>query len=73
MSATVHVPARSWARAHRAALAIIILSLALAASLSMLAVRLVSHAVPVSPASVTHVHLNPTDNGCQVARPGQPC
>jgi hypothetical protein len=73
MSATVHVPARSWARVHRAALAIILLSLALAASLGVLAARLVSTAVPVPPASVSTVHLQPTDNGCQVARPGQPC
>jgi hypothetical protein len=69
----VHIPARSWARIHRAALAIIVLSVALAASLGLLAARLVSNAAPVAPASVTDVHLQPTDNGCQLARPGQPC
>lgn len=73
MSTTVHIPTSSWARVHRAALAIILLSLALAASLGLLAARLVSNAVPVAPASVSGVHLQPTDNGCQTARPGQPC
>jgi hypothetical protein len=71
---SVPVPAtQSWARIHRAALAIIILSMALAASLGLLAVRLVNGAVPAAPASVSDVHLQPTDNGCQLARPGRPC
>ena len=73
MSATVHIPSRSWASVHRAALVIIVLSLALAASLGLLAARLVSSAVPVAPASVVGVHLQSTDNGCQFARPGQAC
>ena len=73
MSATVHIPARSWARVHRATLAIIVLSMALAASLGLLAARLVSTAVPVAPASVVGVHLQSTDNGCQITRPGQAC
>jgi hypothetical protein len=73
MSVTAHVPAQSWARIHRAALVIIVLSLALAASLGVLAARLVTGAVPAAPSSVSTVHLTPTDNGCQLARPGQPC
>jgi hypothetical protein len=73
MSVTVSAPARHWARVHRAALAIVLLSMALAACLGLLAARLVSGAVPAAPASTTGVHLQVTDNGCQVARPGQPC
>jgi hypothetical protein len=73
MSVTVSAPARNWARVHRAALAIVVLSLALAASLGLLAARLVTGAVPVAPASTSGVHLQVTDDGCQVARPGQPC
>jgi hypothetical protein len=72
MSVTV-APARSWIHLHRAALAIVLLSMALAATLGLLAARLVTAAVPVAPASVSGVHLEPTDNGCQLARPGQPC
>jgi hypothetical protein len=73
MSVTV-APTRSWIHTHRAALAIVLLSMALAATLGLLAARLVvPGAVPIAPTSVTGVHLEPTDNGCQVARPGQPC
>lgn len=73
MSVTAHGPSRDWARVHRAALIIIVLSIALAASLGVLAARLVTGAVPVAPSSVPVGHLTPTDNGCQVTRPGQPC
>jgi hypothetical protein len=74
MSATVHAPVRSWARIHRAVLVIIVLSMALAAALALLAVSLVNRAVPAP--TTTHSvpgPLGPTDNGCQIARPGQPC
>jgi hypothetical protein len=75
MSATVHAPVRSWARIHWATLVIIVLSMALAAALAVLSVNLVNRAVPVL--TTTHSAptgpLQPTDNGCQVARPGQPC
>ena len=75
MAATVHAPVRSWAHIHRAALLIVVLSMALAAAVGLLSVSLINRAVPVPPA--THsVHggpLQPIDNGCQVARPGQAC
>jgi hypothetical protein len=73
MSAILHAPALGWVRAHRAAIVILVLELALAATLGVLAARLVSGPGPAPATSVSNVHLQPTDNGCQLARPGQPC
>jgi hypothetical protein len=73
MTATVHTPSRGWVRAHLAALTIVLLSIALAASLSLLVVRLTSGATPIPVTTVSGGDIQPTDNGCQVARPGQPC
>lgn len=75
MSATMHAPVRSWARIHSAALAIIVLSMALTAAVALLSVSLINRAVPVptSTHSVSGGPLRSTDDGCQVARPGQPC
>jgi hypothetical protein len=74
MSATVHAPVRSWTRIHRSALVIIVLSMALAAALGLLSANLVNRAVPnPTTHSAPGGPLQPTDNGCQVAQPGQPC
>lgn len=73
MSMTVPAPARSWARAHRAALAIVLLGIALAAALGLLAARLTSGPSLVPATSVSGVQLHATDDGCLEARPGQPC
>jgi hypothetical protein len=75
MTAFVSPSARVWTRAHRAALAIAVLGLALAATLGvLLATLLTGAASPAVPGtSVSGTHLSPTDNGCQLARPGQPC
>jgi hypothetical protein len=75
MSVTVHTPQLTWARAHSAALIILVLCVALATTLGLLAARLVSDAAPAPTSSVSTVHLQPTDNGCPMSRPGvgTPC
>jgi hypothetical protein len=76
MTATVSTHStRVWTRAHRAALTIAVLAVALAAVLGLLIANLVSDssASAVPGTSVSGTHLNPTDNGCQLAHPGQPC
>jgi hypothetical protein len=70
MSATVHTPPLRWARVHRAALVIVVLSMALAAALGLFAARLVADAGRAPTTSVSDVQLRPTDNGCQLDRPG---
>lgn len=69
MSVSVNTPGRSWA--HSTALVITILGVLLVASLSLLAVRMLTGAPADS--SVSVVHPQPVDTGCQVVRPGQPC
>ena len=74
MSATVHTAPLHWARIHRAVLTIAILSMALAAAVGLLlASRLTTTSSPVPATSVSNTHLTPTDNECQIARPGGPC
>jgi hypothetical protein len=73
MSVTVHAPQLVWARAHRAALVIVVLAMALAATVGLLAARLVSDAAPAPATSVTTVHVPPIQNPCmQLDRPGRP-
>ena len=74
MSATAHPQTRHWVSVHRAALAIVLRSMTLAASLGLLATRLISSttAAPTPASSVSGVHLQPTDNLCQTVRSG-PC
>lgn len=73
MSTTVPSPAHGWARAHRAALAIVLLTIALAAAVSLLAVRLATGSPPVPATSVSGVPLHAISDGCRDAGPGQPC
>ena len=73
MSVTVAASARGFAYIHRAALAIVILAMALATTLGVLVARILTESTPIPASSVSTVHLQPTDNGCQLARPGQPC
>jgi ABC-type spermidine/putrescine transport system permease subunit I len=72
MSLTVKSPVRPWARTHWAALVITVLCVLLAASLAVLAARLVSGSSTGISTSVVHVP-EPVDNGCQLVGPGQPC
>lgn len=78
MSVTVHAPHFVWARAHQAALVIVLLAMALAATAGLFIARLVSDAAPAPATSVSTVH-GPTfvhvpafdDNRCQqLSRPG---
>lgn len=74
MSATTHTAARPWARVHQAAIAIVVLSLGLAACLGLLlATRVSAGPAPLPVPSVSHLDEQPIDNGCQFAHPGQPC
>ena len=76
MTATAHAPSHGWVRTHVAALTIILLSIALAASVTLLVVRLTTSSSPVPVTTVSDEGgkpLPPVDNGCQIARPGQPC
>ena len=69
---TATAPVHSWAHVHRAALTIVLLAIALAAAVSVLAVRLTAGS-PAIPATSISGSLLSSDNGCQLARPGQPC
>ena len=81
MSVTVHTPHFVWARAHRAALLIVLLAMALAATAGLLIARIVSDAAAASATSVSTVHtprfvpIPPSDGICpQMGRRGQtPC
>jgi hypothetical protein len=74
MSATAHTDPLHWARIHRAVLTVVVLSMALAAAVALLlTTRLTTTSAPVPATSVSHGQLTPTDNGCQIARPGQAC
>jgi hypothetical protein len=72
MSVTVHTPQLVWARAHRAALVIVLLAMALAATAGLLITRLVSDAAPAHATSVSTVHVPPIDDCLQLDRPGRP-
>jgi hypothetical protein len=63
MSVTVHTPPLVWALAHRAALVIALLAMALAVTAGLLVARLVSDAAPAPATSVSTVHL-PTIDTC---------
>jgi hypothetical protein len=73
MSVTVRASSGAWVHVHRAALLIVVLGMALAATLGLLVARIVPASPSVPGSSVSTVHLTPTDNGCQIARPGGPC
>jgi hypothetical protein len=74
MSATTAArPGPGWVRVHRAALAIAVLAVALAVTLSLLVVQLATRPEPVRAASGGVVQLDPVDDGCLQARPGRPC
>jgi hypothetical protein len=72
MSVTMPAPSHNWIGVHRAAVAIVILSVALAVTLGLLVASLVADS-PRAAAGPAVVQLDPVDNGCQLARPGQPC
>lgn len=75
MTATTHPHTTDWARAHLAFLAVIVLTLALAATVGVLAVRLASGSGSAVTTSVTTggAPLNPIDDRCAMVRAGQPC
>jgi hypothetical protein len=74
MTATAHHPAGAWTHAHRAALTIVALAVALAAALAILVVRLAAGG-PSTPAvdAGTSAVLQSVDDGCTVAQAGRPC
>jgi hypothetical protein len=72
MSVTVHTPSYVWALAHRTALVIVLLAMALAATAGLVITRLVSDAAPAPATSVSTVHQPPIDNCLQLDRPGRP-
>jgi hypothetical protein len=82
MSAILHTPHYVWARAHRAALVIVLLAMALAATAGLLVARIVSDAGAAPATSVSTVHVprfvpvpTPAQDNCpQMGRRGQtPC
>ena len=74
MTATTH-HSTDWARAHLAILAVIVLALALAATVGVLAVRLASGTSSAPSVSVTTpgAPLSPVDDRCAMVRAGQAC
>lgn len=71
MSIPLQTPAR--AHAHRAVLALVLLSIALAAAVGVLAGRLATGSPPVPATSVSGVPMHAVSDGCRDAGPGQPC
>lgn len=74
MTASAHTHAGAWTVAHRVALTIAALALALATVLVILGLRLAAGgpSIPVVGTGHTAV-LHSVDNGCMLARPGHPC
>jgi hypothetical protein len=72
MSVTVHAPSLLWARAHRAALVIVLLAMALAVAAGLVIARFVADATPAPATSVSTVHVPPIDNCLRTDRPGRP-
>ena len=72
MSVTVHTPSFLWARAHRVALVIVLLAMALAVAAGLVIARFVADATPAPATSVSTVHGPPIDNCLLVDRPGRP-
>jgi len=74
MTATAHHPAGAWTHAHRAALTIVALTVALAAALVVLGLRLSAGgpSTPVVTTGTTAV-LQSVDDGCAVVPVGRPC
>jgi hypothetical protein len=74
MSVTVHSPQFVWARAHRAALLLVLVAMALATAAGLLITRLVSDAAPAAGTSVSTVHVPPVESCPLIGRPGPtPC
>jgi hypothetical protein len=75
VTASIHNPAATWALAHRAMMAIIVLAAALVATLTILLVNLLAPAATsvLAPSTGGGVSLSTIDNGCAMAHPGQPC
>jgi hypothetical protein len=74
MTATTHIHGTDWARAHLALLAVVVLALALAATVGVLAVRLATGSGAAPTTSTTSIQpLNPVDDRCAMVRAGQAC
>jgi hypothetical protein len=71
MTASVHATGH-WAAAHRTALLVLLVAAAIVAAITVVSVRMISGAVPVT-GGTSQTQLTGTDNTCQVARAGQPC
>jgi hypothetical protein len=71
MSTTVHTLEFAWARAHRSALVIALLAVALAVTAGVFVLGLATDSPHVARTSVSTGHyLQPNDNGCQQDMPG---
>jgi hypothetical protein len=71
MSTTLPAPP-SWVHAHRAALAVVLLTIALAVAVIVLAVRLATGSPQAPATSVPGVPMHAVTDHCG-PRPGQPC
>ena len=65
MSATVHTLQFAWARAHRAALVIVLLAVALAATAGVLVLRLATDSPHVATPSVSTGDVQRNDIACE--------
>ena len=73
MSTTTRAATRGFVHVHRAALTVVVLSIALVVTLGLLTARLVTDSTPAPTTPVPTVHLSPVYGGCQPTRPAQPC
>jgi amino acid transporter len=74
MTAPAHA-AGHWATAHRTALLVLLVAAALVAAITVVTLRLVSSAVPVTGGASTSQtqQLGPDVNTCTAIQPGTPC
>jgi hypothetical protein len=71
MSVSLHAPRLPWAQAHRMLLTVVLVCVALVAAAGVLVARSVGGDGAAGTTSVSD--LQPLDDGCQTARPGQAC
>lgn len=73
MSAATQPDVQSWTRAHRAVLVVLALAMALATAGTLVVVGLPARTASGTGSETASVHVPAVDDGCAVARSGQPC
>jgi hypothetical protein len=70
---SVTTTTRGFVHLHRAALTIAIICIAFAVTAGLVVARLLTDSPAAPASSVSTVDVGSVDNGCQMAKPAQPC